>query len=248
MINYHALPLALTKDATITYTKIREVVKANKNTIRIEKDSDLQIHLRGLGGNSSFYFHVSNPKLGVSNASAITYTAEYTPKNTFSISVNRQSTVGESILKILIGWLEMLDNYNNLNVHPSDNITGQYEDEFEDWFEIAEDDAETHAFDAPRQILITNIINQSVKALKEAGFKDDEVMEDAEELKDSISKLTKKQAFDSIKRLYAKLKIKGGLKMVELVFKICRDEVIVMSYHWIVKNGGDKLLELIINP
>ena len=245
MINYHELPLVLSTDATVTYKKIREVVKANKNTIRIEKDSDLQLHLRGLGGNSSFYFQVYNPKLGISNASTVTYTAEYSPKSAISIGVNKQNTVGDSILKILNGWLVMLQKYNSLRVHPSDNISDQYENEFEGLFEMAEDNADTRAFDTSRQVLIINAIDKSILALKEAKFEDEEIIREANELRDNISSLTMNEAFNSIKRLYGKLKFKGGLKAVKLVYEVCRNEAISMSYHLIVNSSGTKLLELL---
>lgn len=246
MANYYELPLVLSTDISTTFKKIREIAKVNSDIIRIEKDIDLNLNLRGLGGNSNFYFNVGEPKLNA-NATNTTYIAHYSPRSHASISPQKQETVGESILKLLSNWLATLQRYNTISIHPTDSITDQYEDEFEDWFEIVDEDADMNAFDTPRQILISNIITKSVDALKEEGYhEDDEVIQEAEELKGNISKLTKKQVFNGIKTIYAKLKINGGWDKVKLVYEVCEKEVIKMGFHIGAKYLGEKLANLLV--
>ncbi|MDC6364832.1 MULTISPECIES: hypothetical protein [Flavobacteriaceae] len=246
MVDYYKLPLALKQNVSTTYKKIREVVKGNNDIIRVDEDANLCLSVVGLGGNSDFFFKVSDPNLNTSNGNKITYKIDYAPKNHVSIAPIWQETDGDSVLKIMSRWLSILQGNNNIEIHPADSISGQYEDEFNDWFEIVEDDADKKAFDTPRQILISNVITKSILALKEAGFEDDdELIVEAEELKDDISKLTMKQGFDRIKRLYAKLKIKGGWDKVKLIYEVCEKEVIKMGFHFGTKMLGEKLANVI---
>ena len=248
MIKYQDFPLKQNKDVEHVYKQIRGYVVKNKHLIIIAKDDNFEIRLRGLHRNSKFYFHVGDPKLNTSNNNTINYTIEFAPKNSVSTAVNRQNVVSESVLKVLNMWIGMLESYNNLNVHPEDSISDQYEDEFEDWFEIVDEDAGTNAFDSQRQILIANVITMSIEALLEEGFSEkDELIQEAAELKKDISRLTKKQAFNSIKSIYAKLKIKGGMDKVNLIYEVCEKEVIKMGFHIGTKMLGQKLVNLIDN-
>lgn len=246
MTDHHQMPLALIRDIQATFTKIRELAKEHSNLIRIEDDANLSILLRGLGGNSHFAYKVSNPKLIHTNKIYINYKGHYSPLNLNSISHGQTEASGDNIVNSIKTWIHYLREYNTIRLHPQDNIADQYENEFDDWFEIVDEDADTKAFDAPRQILISNIITKSIEALKEEGFQEvDEVINEAEELKENISKLTKKQAFNGIKAIYAKLKIKGGWNAIKLVYKVSRDQAIAMGYNETVKFLGDKFVSLI---
>ena len=245
MENFQQLPLAAKIDASNTFVKIRNIVSKNNNLIRIEKDLNLVLSVRGLRANSNSFFKISEPKLNTSNNNQISYIVDFAPKNMFSTSAIRREVSGDAVLKHFNIWLGILEQNIKVFIHPPESFKDQYEDEFEDWFEIVEENANTKPFDTKRQILITSIINTSILQLKDSGFEDEEVFEEANQLKKDISKLTMKQAFDSIKKLYAKLKFNGGLENVKIVYEVCRTEVIKMGFHLGTKNLGEQLLKLI---
>ena len=245
MVDYYKFPLSVKRDANQTFKSLREVAWKNKETIFIEKDEFFHLYLRGIGGNSIFYFKVSNPEPSKAN-SRIIYSLDFAPHHITSIGPKRTKAPSHSIIALCSNWLAMLVENDKLKIHPKDTILEQYENEFDGWFEIVDEDADTKTFDAKIQILISNVVTNSVVALKEIGYEDnDDIIEDAEQLKEDIVRLTKRQVFDALKHLYAKLKIKGGWPALGLVFKICKEQMIAMGFHVTVKELGEKLFTLL---
>ncbi|CAM4409809.1 hypothetical protein [Zobellia nedashkovskayae] len=249
MIDYHQLPLVLTSDVTLTYKEIRKLAKENSTVLRIEEDANLKLSVVGIKGNSNFFYKIQNPTLkSVGNKKQVCYDISFSPRSTLSISVHKEEALREATINKLKNWISLLIKYNEINIHPHDNLENQYENEFyEDWFQIVDEDAETNTYDTTRQILISNIITKSIITLKDGGLsEDDEVIQQAEKLKNNITNLTKRQIFDSIKSLYAKVKLKDkGLEKLNDIYKVCETEVIKMGYHFGTKLIGEKLVALI---
>lgn len=135
----------------------------------------------------------------------------------------------------------MVAHLTKKGIHPIDSIQDQYEREFDDWFEIVD----SKAFDLKRQLLISKMIDRSVEILKLNGVaEDDELIEDAETLKENISKLTKRGVVSRLKPLYAKLKIMG-LDKLKLVYDVCEKEMIKQAYHLSTKVLSEGLSSLL---
>ena len=245
MGDYHHMPLALTSDIKKTYEKFRTEISRHSETVRIETDENLEISARGLGGNDHFYFHVFSPEQNI-NKSKIDYSIEFSPKNTSTVNAMNSKTTGTNLQKLLTNWIGYLKRYNEIQIHPTDSIDEQYEQEFDDWFEIVDDDADTNAFNAEQQLLIQNIIDKSVTLLiKEGVEEDDPVIKEANWLKSKLGTYTKRQVVQCVKKIYPKLR-KKGLDMTKKVYDIWTTEMIAMGYRETIHGLGEFLASNLI--
>lgn len=243
MVDYHKLPLLLTSEVSKMFQDLRTKVSDNSSTIWIEKDIDLNFWVRGTGGNKHFYFKIEDVNLDERNGNKITFTTEYAPKDQTSIDKLRRVFPKESLSNVFSHWLANLQRYNSIIIHPSDSIEKQYESEFDDWFEIVDDDADKNAFDAKQQLLIEKVINKSILLLVEGGIsEDDPIIVKSNWLKDNIASLTKSQVVHEVKKIYAQIR-KKGLVVVKKVYDVWVNELIAMSYRIPVEGLGKFLVE-----
>lgn len=245
MNDYDSMTLFEYQDINARYNEIRKLVAANSSLLYINRDEGLQIEIRGVKGNPKFHFSISNP---VKKDKKVVYEVDYAPCNNQSNLVTNHKADSENVIRVLKPWINlMVEHLTKKGIHPIDSIQDQYEREFDDWFEIVDEDADSKAFDLKRQLLISKMIDRSVEILKLNGLaEDDELIGDAETLKKDISKLTKRGVVSRLKPLYAKLKIMG-LDKLKLVYDVCEKEMIKQAYHLstkVLSEGLSSLLDI----
>ena len=171
MGKYNDMPLAISRYAKSSFAQIRDFANKNSDNIVITKDSDFTLNMEGLGDNSKYFFHVGPPQQ-VKNR--FIFPVEYAPLNLSSLDKNTVQRELSTILR-----------------NPEDEFEQFYKKEFDEWFEIIEDDAETMPFDTQRQLLIIGVVDKSIPLLMAEGVKeDDPLIQKANLLKQNISRLT----------------------------------------------------------
>ncbi len=110
-------------------------------------------------------------------------------------------------------WLNILQAYADTpTIYDNDPFVKNYEHEFAGFFQTADEDADTSAFDMPQQLLLAQYIDKAIEKLeshKESAnvresFELDNLIEDAKSLKGILTKLTKKQTFAKLNKFWAK--------------------------------------------
>ena len=233
MGKYNDMPLAISRYAKSSFAQIRDFANKNSDNIVITKDSDFTLNMEGLGGNSKYFFYVGPPQQ-VKNR--YIFPVEYAPLNLSSLDKNTVQWELSTILRNLSSWYKTIVEMDNITVHPEDEFEQFYKKEFDEWFEIVEDDAETMPFDSKRQLLIVEVINKSVPLLLEEGLEEeDPLIQKANWLKQNISRLTKKQVVYQLREVFAPLR-KLGWDITKKVYEVAKGETIAMGYRLVVSN------------
>ena len=242
MGKYNKIPLEITGAAKSGFNQLRNVARLNSEIMLIDKDKDLQFHLKGLGDNSDYFFRVNTP---FKENGKVLFTAHYLPYNNAEIKANSYKGEIKTILNVLNNWKTIIYELDTISVHPEDEIEQQYKEEFEEWFQIVEEDADTKAFSAKQQLLIQNVIEKSIPLLLQEGIKeDDPIIEKATWLKLNLGRLTKKQVIYQVKELFVPLR-KMGMKTIKKVYDVATVETISMGYRLAISNIGDSIFKLL---
>ncbi|MCW5514717.1 hypothetical protein [Muriicola sp. Z0-33] len=242
MGKYNKIPLEITRAAKSGFDQLRNVAKLHSEIMIIDKDKDLQFHLTGLGDNSDYYFRVNKP---FKENGKVLFIANYLPYNKTEIKANSYKGEIKTILNVLNSWKEIIHQLDTISVHPEDEIEQQYKEEFEEWFQIVEEDADTKAFSAKQQLLIQNVIEKSIPLLLQEGIKeDDPIIEKATWLKLNLGRLTKKQVICQVKELFVPLR-KMGMKTIKKIYDVATVETISMGYRLVISNIGDSIFKLL---
>ncbi|WP_405247846.1 hypothetical protein [Cellulophaga sp. Asnod2-G02] len=250
MINKQNFPLKQLKDTAQTFNSVREQAKKNRELYRIEKDEYFEIHLRGLGANSNFTFKISEPIFD-NKSLTLGFTVTFNPINENKLDTNRSSVGSGYILTVLKNWTAILQRYLSISLHPSDNIEQQYENEFrdnfEDWFEIVDEDADITTYNSEVQLVISNVITKCIDTLKLEGYdEDDETVKQANYIKENITNLTKRQVFNALKTFYAKVKLKkNGLLLIKKIYGVVKEEALKMGVKYSIESVLHKINPLI---
>lgn len=242
MGKYNKIPLEITRAAKSGFNQLRNLARLNSDVMLVDKDKDLEFHLTGLGDNSDYYFRVNTP---FKENGKVLFIAYYLPYNNSDIKANSYKGEIKAILNILDNWKAIIHQLDTISVHPEDEIEQQYKEEFEEWFQIVEEDADSKAFSAKQQLLIHNIIEKSVPLLLEEGIKeDDPIIEKATWLKLNLGRLTKKQVINQIRELFVPLR-KMGMKTVKKIYDVAAVETVSMGYRLVISNIGDSIFKLL---
>ena len=242
MGKYNDVPPIITRAAKHGFGEIRKFAKQNYNHLIISKDSNFVIELKGIGDNSKYFFQVGKP---FKQSNKMLFQAYYAPTNVSNLGSYTYKGELKTILDVLKRWNDLIIELDTITVHPEDDIDSQYREEFDDWFDIVDEDAETHAFDATRQVLIGRLIEKSIPLLLEEGFsEDDEPIKKANWIKENVAILTKKQVFKVAREIYAPLR-KKGMSLIIKLYKVVETETIAMGYRLGVENLAESFLKLL---
>jgi hypothetical protein len=243
MGKYNEVPLYISVAAKNVYNQIRVYVSENSDYLTITKDSNFQMEVRGVGDNSIYYFQVGKPEKDTGNR--ISLPVAFAPTSTVKLTRFSRNYLIPEMLTKLKDWNDLIIKLDTITIHPDDEIDKQYQEEFNDWFDIIDEDSETKAFDATQQILIDNIIERTIPLLLKEGFKDDEEpIVKALWLKNNVATLTKKQVIKTVREIYAPIR-KRGIKLVVKIYKVVEAETISMGYRLLTENLGEAFLRLL---
>lgn len=140
-------------------------------------------------------------------------------------TLNLELSQGEGHFK---NWVSYLEKYESISVF-DDPILNQYEEEIYSEFEIIDEDADVKSYDLSTQIWLDEYIGGTLKKLEKYDPENNEAIQDIkrdlEELKDTQTKLTKRQVVKFVSKIYAKAR-KEGLRLFSDIWIEGKKEVI----------------------
>ncbi len=233
------LPLVILK-ALEPYVGLKgdkfEVVEPKENLLKvIDKDID-----------SDFHFTIEKYQ---QNKNGFQFLMTRSPKNANDNGIYQAWVDISGLGGQFDAWLKLLNDYETINSFFDDPITKSFRDEFFAEFEIVDEDAEINPLNT-RQILLLDSYLDTVDT-KLAEFTTDknlqdiqDIKEDILQLKDNLTKKSKKWVVSKLTNIWAKI-AKQGTKFIREFLSESKKELIKQGVKGIinyVKENGHDLL------
>jgi hypothetical protein len=229
MINHKEYPLVFLQSIQSLFSKIRIVVEANSDIAAILIDHDFEIKIKDHDSCSIFNFRVSDPDF---EKGKVVFLLEYYPINHTELKPYKGKVFADQVVRHLNGWIELIKQYNNINISPEDKILRSYEDEFYTNFELVDEDANEKPFDLGRQLMLDVFMRDTIKTLRAADVVNEELVQEAENIRGDISKLTKQATVKRMSRFFALVR-KEGIELLKSLYVGAKSELIKLAL-----NGG----------
>lgn len=219
-------PLSLLKDINNLLKEFQRLLFENEDIIEAVEHEKYLVYLRDKE-HHAFYFHVTNPNQTSDYRSFFNFT--YLPQSDLTLT-NKTSFNNDlsTVIQNFNIWVELLRQYNEINLTEEDYITKQYEEELYHEFEIVDEDAHIKPFEHEKQVFLYKLLTYIETELQEKANGDIEIQQiisDTQDLKDNIQNLTKKKAIRRLSRIFAKVK-KHGIKLFQDVLNEAKKEII----------------------
>jgi hypothetical protein len=237
MINKKDYPLIFLKSLEKLHQETNEIVDRNSDIIGIKNSSEFEIYLEDISEHSNFKYSIYEPNY--SNGK-IVYNVEFNPKNSQSLIPVKFKGELKSVIGNLEIWIKLIRSYDDIHITPKGRIINEYEKEFYNDFEILEDDADINPFDLRRQLILNNFLNQTIKILETEENENIELINEAIQLKENITKLTKKTTMKKLSKLLSKIRYKS-LTLLREILEVAKKEL----YKKVVSGGFKMIGELI---
>ncbi|WP_321371986.1 hypothetical protein [uncultured Draconibacterium sp.] len=222
MINKKDYSLLLLQTVERLFNRIRKFVAENSDILEFTKDEDFMLLIEDKSKSSNFKFLVSNPHQNPQNK--ILFNAEYNPQNSSSIASRKTTVEDKSVISYLEQWTNLIRQYNKISLTTEQSIINEYEKEFYDNFEIVDEDADTHPYELSKQVMISNYFAHVIKVLEAHEDENAELIKEAEEIRESIPKMTKKTTIKRISRFFAKVRNKS-LPLLKEILELGKKEL-----------------------
>ncbi|MCA1920212.1 MAG: hypothetical protein LDL38_12485 [Flavobacterium piscis] len=188
-----------------------------------------------------FFFRVFKPNLNSNDVPFFHF--ESMPQNSVNFDKQILNSTSEIVLQHFDNWINILNEYHEVNFLAEDYFTKKYEDEFYAEFEIMDDDSSINPFENNQQIYLYNFLEYVSKELRNLNSDDQillEIISDTDELKDNIQNLTKMNVIRKMSLIFARIK-KFSLKLSMDIFDVAKKEIIKKCLY----GGFDELHHLI---
>lgn len=205
-LNAKKYTLNVAKDIEKAIKIMRKLVSENSNVIEsIETDQIFYVHDLS---HKNFAFYIGDPERD-EEARQTEFAVTYTPENEDSLSHIRRSAWTDDIETLFNEWINLVNEFNNINFTEEETFTRFYENEIFEIFEIMDDDAETHPFNNFQQIILYKFLSATILHLENKYYNDiivKNICSESTELRDNIQNLTKKEFTKRFSKILAKIK------------------------------------------
>ncbi|WP_343589432.1 hypothetical protein [Flavobacterium sp.] len=176
---------------------------------------------------NDFYFYIGIPDKKSKGAPTL-FPTYFNPDKRDSKSAFSGEANKDQIAEHFNKWISIIQDYNSVNFNQEEDFLKIYEEEIFSEFEIIEDDAETKPFDNNQQIILYTFLETTVKHLEEHYPNNniiEEIVEEANSLKDEIPLLTKRIAFKRFSKVLAEIRKFNPITYRD-IYDVAKKEVI----------------------
>ncbi|SIN85605.1 hypothetical protein [Chitinophaga niabensis] len=232
-INSKALPLAHAKEVEDFIKQFRSIQKSYSDFTIISEPEKFIFEVKDRDETSGYYFRISMPVKDPSKSGNYIYTITLYPSNTNSLKESQITPDRMGAIEYFHKWINIIEEHNKISFTEENQFEKQYEKEFFDDFQIIDEDADSMAFDLPRQLAIDNFLN-SVQVILESNrekYDTSALIEETKEIRSEITSSTKKGTIKRISKLFSKIRIKKfGLELLKDIFKDGAKEVLKIAF------------------
>ena len=202
----------------------KEEINKRSDTLNISNETLTTIKIEDYDKDSTFSFEL---KESLKESGKPFYVIEYNPMNSRVLDPIQEKLEENKVKESFIQWVNIVDEYNKINLDPDDQILNAYVEEFYVEYEIIDDDSSVKPFNLEQQQFLDNFLESVQKTLNK-HTDDDEIqtlIEETTEIRENLTRETKKRIINRISRLVSKIRIKG-LKLLGEIINEAKKELI----------------------
>lgn len=216
------LPLAILK-ALEPYVKLKGgkflIVEPENNLLKvIDKEEE-----------STFHFTIEKYQKNI-NSAKFQFLMSRSPRNQDNIEVYQSWIDINNLSAQFDTWINLLDEYENIDSFYDDPILNSFYEEFFTEFEIVDDNADVDPFDTKRILLIDDYLEKLDTELEKYKTEDNkneilEIQNDIIVLRDNLTTKSKKWIVENVSKIWAKI-AKKGTKFIKQFLSESQKEII----------------------
>lgn len=225
--------------------QLKDIAEQNKDLIEFKELPDWIFFSLDKDQNSNFYFRVSDYEQNESDRKTY-FKVEALPTYTSMLTPYVSKTLTQKIVETFSTWITLLKNYNEIQLSDEQVLEKKYEEEFLEYFDILDTDAEIEPFEIKQQIFLNDFIDYTITELKKDVHQDIEIAEiilQAETFKKNIPLETKRESIRSLSKIFAKIR-KRSIPLIKKIGKTFVDKLVEKGVGWAVDKGEEFLLTL----
>lgn len=176
---------------------------------------------------SDFYFVVGVPDKK-SKGTPTLFPMHFRPGKHTSEGITSGEVDREKIIEYFSTWVKIIEDYNSVSFDQEEDFLKFYEEEIFSEFEIIDDDAETKPFDTNQQIILYTFLQATINYLEKEYTNNeivDDIINEANSLKNEIPLLTKRIASKRFSQVLAKIRKFNPITFKD-VYDVAKKEVI----------------------
>jgi len=243
-IDKKTIPLRVLSDIKALKDSLDAIARKKTELIETRELDDWLFFSLDKDKNSSFYFRISGFEQNKSDLSKADFKVEIYPSNDSSLVEYKSLINSSKILEKYNQWINLIYQYNNIELTQEERFENQYEEEFIEYFEILDSDSEVRSFDLKQQLFLNDFMDYSVEILNESHEIDQEIealILLAENLKQKIPVLSKKETVSYLSKFFAKAR-KKSIPLIKKLGKKFADEIIKRGITWSLDKGSEYLI------
>jgi len=221
--------------------QVRKIVDENANILsRTELDEKIYT-IYNKTTHNKFFFSIETAKSGIFN---ILFTIKFKPESIGSISSTLYkdgiSVSKNGVLKYLNIWIELIKEYDQIDLTEEAEIDAAAEKEIYELFDFTDKDADTSAFNLNQQLFLDNALTNVEDILGNNQSEHDvaTIIEEIKNLRKSIPTATKKTIGKRLSKIFVATK-KHSIPLFKEVIK----EFLKDSVKWGIETGFHRMIE-----
>lgn len=237
MKNKKDYPLSFVRIINRTLNQSHQWENEYREFVRFEEIERDKISLVDRDPTSTFFLTLKNPQ---PKDGKVLYEVELKPTNSEVLTPKKFVAFSESLELVIKNWVNVIKNFNLESWKDENSIIDGYEKEYYDPIRLDEEDADTTSFDQNKQEIIRAYLQHSIRLLEEKGLEENkELIEDAQEIHDNVTRLTKNEILKGLARFWGKARYRG-LEFVKDLFK----EGYAMGLQKIISIGAGEVMDI----
>lgn|GEM_PF-6054244 len=133
----------------------------------------------------------------------------------------------DKVISNFKNWVSIIEGYSHISLTDEDSFEKRYQEEFINDFELVDADADENPFSVSQQIYINEYVKiiQSVLEANKDKYQVQELIEEAQIIREQLPASTKSKVVNSISKLLAKIQMKG-LELLKEVWSEAKKQAI----------------------
>ena len=223
-----------------------KISKMNYDFIEISFGNKVLLDVKDLDNESDFYFIIESfnnytTYYDHESIDSIKYKVTRKPKNEIFNNETTEELNSLVVFDSFKKWIEVIKQYNDIDIERKDPIVLFYEDEFYNRFKIVDLDAEVNPFGLDQQFALSEHIDNIIDLFKEShdGLSE-QIVNESVQLKKDLTTKNKAIVFRQLCKIWGMIR-KKGIDILKLVLTKGFDKLVELS----ISKGFDRLMELL---
>lgn len=207
-MNLKDKPLGELQEGHNLLQQIRKTISSNLDYLSEVREKDCLIRIEDKDFNSSFFFSIQ--KTEVTPNGGILFRFMKKPRSAMDLSEYSHSGNSGALITQFNNWVGIIKGYEKIAPTYDDIFEKKYQEYFFQELELVDNDANENPFNPQQQLYINEYVKliQSALETNKDNYEVQELIEEAEVIRERLPSSTKNQVVKSISKLLAKVQKK----------------------------------------